>query len=471
MTTIDLDPDRLLPAEPSQRDVARRLYQEVRALPIVSPHGHVDPQLLLTDAPFDDPASLLVTPDHYVTRMLHAHGVPLDALGIPRRGGDVGVAAPREVWRALCTHWDAFRGTPSRHWIEVELAEVFEIPIRPSAADADLLYDRLVERFALPEFRPRALFQRFRVEVLATTDDPCSDLAAHRGLAQDPSWNGRVIPTFRPDALLDPSLPAWADRLDELARVTGVDTGRYPGYLEALADRRRYFSEQGATATDHGPPDPVTVQLTAERAERIFTQALRGSATPDELRAFRGHMLCEMARMSCDDGLVMQLHPGVLRNHHPSTLRDFGTDRGADIPVAVEFTRSLRPLLERYGDHPNFRIVLFTVDESTWSRELAPLAGFYPSVYLGAPWWFLDAPGALLRFREAVTDTAGFAKTSGFVDDTRAFCSIPARHDTARRVDCAFLSRLVVEHRLGEEEAADTARDLAHRLPRRVFRL
>ena len=470
MTTIDLDPDRLLPAEPSQRDVARQLYQGVRGLPIVSPHGHVDPLLLLENAPFDNPASLFVTPDHYVTRMLHAQGVPLDALGIPRRGGDGGVAGPREVWRALCQHWDAFRGTPSRHWIEAELVEVFEVPIRPSAADADLLYDRLIERFALPECRPRALFQRFGVEVLATTDDPCSDLAAHRSLAEDPSWSGRLVPTFRPDGLLDPSLPGWSGRLDELGRAAGVDTRRYPGYLEALEDRRRYFREHGATATDHGPPDPVTVMLSHEHAERLFAQALLGRATPDELQAFRGHMLCEMARMSCDDGLVMQLHPGVLRNHHPPTLRDFGTDRGADIPVAVEFTRSLRPLLERYGDHPNFRIVLFTLDETTWSRELAPLAGFYPSVYLGAPWWFLDTPDAMLRFRAAVTDTAGFAKTSGFVDDTRAFCSIPARHDTARRVDCAFLSRLVVEHRLDEEEAAETAGDLAHRLPRRVFR-
>jgi len=470
VTTIDLDPDRLLPSEPSQRDVARRLYQGVRGLPIVSPHGHVDPLLLLENAPFDNPASLFVTPDHYVTRMLHAQGVPLDALGIPRRGGDGGVAGPREVWRALCQHWDAFRGTPSRHWIEAELVEVFEVPIRPSAADADLLYDRLIERFALPECRPRALFQRFGVEVLATTDEPCSDLAAHRGLAQDPSWSGRVVPTFRPDGLLDPSLPGWPARLDELGRAAGVDTRRYPGYREALADRRRYFREHGATATDHGPPDPLTVLLSHEHAERLFVQALQGLATPDELRAFRGHMLCEMARMSCDDGLVMQLHPGVLRNHHPPTLRDFGTDRGADIPVAVEFTRSLRPLLERYGDHPNLRIVLFTLDETTWSRELAPLAGFYPSVYLGAPWWFLDTPDAMLRFREAVTDTAGFAKTSGFVDDTRAFCSIPARHDTARRVDCAFLSRLVVEHRLDEEEAAETAADLAYQLPRRVFR-
>ena len=468
--SIELHPDRLFPADPSRQDVARRLYDGVRDLPIVSPHGHVEPALLLDNEAFDNPASLFVTPDHYVTRMLHAHGVPLGDLGIARRDGGGAVADPRQTWRLLCQHWEDFRGTPSRYWIEAELAQVFDVPILPSAADADVIYDRLVERFALPQYRPRALFARFGVEVLATTDDPCSDLSAHGRLTADPSWTGRVVPTFRPDAYLDPTLEGWVQRVEELGHVTRSDTAGYRGYIDALAGRREYFKQHGATATDHGPPDPGTLILSRSRAEEIFARALRGKAGSGELGAFRQHMLCEMARMSCDDGLVMQLHPGVLRNHHPPTWRDFGTDRGADIPVAVEFTRALQPLLGLYGTHPNFRMVLFTVDETTWSRELAPLAGFYPSVYIGAPWWFLDTPDAMLRFRAAVTDTAGFAKTCGFVDDTRAFCSIPVRHDTARRVDCAFLSRLVVEHRLGEDEAADTAKDLAYRLPHQVFR-
>ncbi len=471
MTRIDLDPDRLLPAEPSQRAVARRLHQEVGNLPIVSPHGHVDPLLLLEDRPFDDPAALFITPDHYVTRMLHAHGVPLGALGVPRRDGDGSGADPREIWRLLCRHWEAFRGTPSRYWIEAQLAGVFDVPIRPSADDADQIYDRLLERFALPEYRPRALFDRFNVEVLATTDDPCSDLFVHRRLAEDPTWTGRVVPTFRADRYLDPSLDGWSTCIDELGRAAGVDTSSYSGYIEALQERRAHFKRQGATATDHGPPDAGTATLSPAQAERIFVSARGAKASGDETRAFRQHMVCEMARMSCDDGLVMQLHPGVFRNHHPQTWRDHGTDQGADIPVAIEFTRALRPLLDLYGAHPNFRMVVFTLDETTWSRELAPLAGFYPSVYIGAPWWFLDTPDALLRFREAVTDTAGFAKTSGFIDDTRAFGSIPVRHDVARRIDCAYLSRLVVEHRLAEAEAAATARDLAHRLPLEVFRL
>ena len=306
--------------------------------------------------------------------------------------------------------------------------------------------------------------------MLATTDDPCSDLSAHRSLREDPSWNRRVVPTFRADAYLDPSLPGWADRIEQLGSVARLDTTAYPGYIEALESRRAFFISHGATATDQGPPDAGTVILAPSEAARLFARSLQGTAVPEERRAFRQHMLCEMARMSCDDGLVMQLHPGVFRNHHPPTWRDFGTDIGADIPVAIEFTRALQPLLALYGTHPNFRMVLFTLDETTWSRELAPLAGFYPSVYLGAPWWFLDTPDAMLRFRAAVTDTAGFAKTSGFVDDTRAFCSIPVRHDTARRIDCAYLSRLVVEHRLDEDEAVETAADLAHRLPREVFR-
>ena len=471
MTRITLHPERLLPPEPSQREVARRLHQEVRDLPIVSPHGHVDPLLLLEDRPFADPAALFISPDHYVTRLLHAQGVPLGELGVPRRDGAGPVADPHHVWRLLCEHWEAFRGTPSRYWLEAALVEVFDVPIRPSRADADLIYERLVERFALPEYRPRALFERFGVEVLATTDDPCSDLSVHRRLAGDPTWRGRVIPTFRPDVYLDPTREGWAERVGELGRVAGSDTTAYPGFIEALESRRAYFREHGATATDLGPPDAGAEPLSPAEAGRIYSAALRGAAADAELVAFRRHMLCEMARMSCEDGLVMQLHPGVLRDHHPPTWGEFGPDRGADIPITVEFTRALRPLLELYGTHPRFRMVIFTVDEATWSRELAPLAGFYPSVYLGAPWWFLDTPDAMLRFRSAVTDTAGFAKTSGFVDDARAFCSIPVRHDAARRADCAFLSRLVVEHRLDEAEAVETARYLAHRLPREVFRL
>ncbi|HZC27494.1 MAG TPA: glucuronate isomerase [Actinopolymorphaceae bacterium] len=470
MSQIELHPDRLLPPEPSLRSIARWLYDEVADLPIISPHGHVDPGILADDEPFGDPANLLVVPDHYVTRLLHAHGVPFDQLGVPP-GKPVGSAEPREIWRTFCSHFWAFRGTPSRYWLEDELVEVFGIGVRPSAETADELFDKLTERLAAPDCRPRALYERFGIEVLATTDDPSSDLGAHSTLADDPTWKGRVVPTFRPDAYLDPSRPDWAEGVARLGTAAATDTTSYDGYIAALEQRRAYFKQHGATATDHGHADAGSQPLDIADARTIFTAALGGTATAAEQIAFRRHMLSEMARMACDDGLVMQLHPAVLRDHHTETFETYGRDVGGDIPVAAEYTRALRPLLERYGTHPNFRMVLFTTDEDVFSREIAPLAGFYPSVFVGAPWWFIDTPDAILRFRQAVTDTVGFHKTAGFVDDTRAYCSIPVRHDMARRLDCGFLARLVAEHRLPEDEAMETARDLAYRLPSTTFRL
>ncbi|MGI8695696.1 MAG: glucuronate isomerase [Mycobacteriales bacterium] len=464
-------PDRLLPADPATRSLARSLLAGVTGLPIVSPHGHVDAGLLADDTPWTDPATLFVTPDHYVTRLLHADGIGLHRLGLPADGRS-DRADPREVWRLLCAHWTLFRGTPSRYWLQSELADVFDVDPVLTPATADDLFDTLTKRLARPEFRPRALFERFNIELLATTDDPCSDLSAHSRLAADPGWHGRVVPTFRPDAYLDASNPReWKRAVTRLGEVSDVDTMTYGGYLRALAARRAYFIERGCTATDHGPADARTDPLSDADAERIYATALSGAGSGSDAVAFRRHMLGEMARMSCDDGLVMQLHPGVLRGHHLPTARSFGPDTGHDIPLAVEFTRALRPLLSRYGTHPAFRLVLFTTDEDVYSREIAPLAGFYPSVYVGAPWWFLDTPDAMRRFREAVTDTAGFSRTAGFVDDTRAYCSIPARHDAARRVDCGYLATLVVEHRLGEDEAHEVAADLAYHLPKRVFRL
>ncbi|HEX3907790.1 MAG TPA: glucuronate isomerase [Mycobacteriales bacterium] len=463
------DPDRLLPADPGVRGLARRIHDHVADLPIVSPHGHVDPRVLLDDVAFSDPTTLLVSPDHYVFRLLHASGVPLESLGVGR--DTLTEDQARAAWRLLCAHWQVFRGTPVRYWLETELAEIFGVTERLSADTADAVYDDVAACLGRPEFRPRALFERFGIEVLATTDDPTDDLAAHAALRADPTWHGRVIPTFRPDGLLEPDSPGWVEAIAALGRVSGIDTGSYAGFVAALENRRRYFIEHGAVSSDHAHLDVRTDPLDAPEADRIYRSAVRGMATTEETTAFRRHMLGEMARMSCDDGLVMTLHPGVCRNHHPATFERFGPDTGHDIPVSAEFTRALRPMLERYGTHPNLHVVLFTVDETTFSREIAPLAGFYPSVYVGAPWWFLDAPDAIRRFRAAVTETVGFSRTSGFVDDTRAFCSIPARHDMSRRVDAGYLAGLVAEHRLDEDEALDTARALVVDNPRRVFKL
>ncbi|WP_158861706.1 glucuronate isomerase [Leifsonia sp. AG29] len=470
MTALAPHPDRLFPADPAERALARRLHAAVADLPIVSPHGHVPASVLADDEPFPDPSALLITPDHYVTRMLHAVGVPLSDLGLARDGVPSEVPG-RTVWRTLCEHWDLFLGTPVRFWFESEFSEVFGLTEQPSPANADDLYDQLSATLASPEFRPRALFDRFRIAVLATTDDPADDLEAHARLASDPTFTGRVVPTFRADRYMHPEEQDWPVRLRALAERADVDTSTYAGLLEALRARRAAFAAAGATATDTGVLDAGCEPLEPAEASRIHRAALDGSMTSGEAVAYRRNMLYRLAEMSADDGLVMQLHPGVHRNHHRPTFEAYGPDTGHDLPAVGAFTAPLAPILRDFGTNPTFRLVLFTVDESTFSREIAPLAGFYPSVYAGAPWWFLDTPAAILRYRQAITDSAGFTKTSGFIDDTRAFCSIPARHDMSRRVDSSYLASLVLTHQVSEEDAFRIARRLVDDVPRATFRL
>jgi len=404
-----------------------------------------------------------------MTRLLHADGVTLEGLGAGQ--GPLPEAAARKVWRRLYERWEVFAGTPVRFWLEVELAEIFGVSLRPSTETSDTIFDQVAERLADDTFRPRALYERFRIKVLATTADPCDDRAAHAALAADPSSPGRVIPNFRPDRYLEPQRPNWAASIRQLRGAADIDTGDYPRYVAALESRRRFFVEHGATSTDHRHPDARTDPLTDGEASRIYRSALAGEGTGPDASAFRRHMLCEMARMWGEDGLVMSLHCEVRRDHHSATAARFGTDVDVDIPIGIEFTDALRPLLELFGTHRGCHLVVFTVDETVWSCELVPLAGFYPSVFVGVPWWFLDAPDAIGRFRAAVTETAGFTRTPGFVDDTRAFCSIPARHDMARRLDAGYLARLVAEHRLDETEAVTIAADLAVGQSTRVFKL
>lgn len=472
-TPLAPHPDRLFPADPGARAVARTVYEAVRDLPIISPHGHVDAAVIAHDQPFPDPAALLVTPDHYVLRLLHANGVGLQDLGRPDRSGTRPLPDGREVWRRLAEHWDDFAGTPVRYWFETELHDVFGLTEQPSAANADEQYDHIAAALATPALRPRALFDAFGIEVLATTDGPADDLAAHARLAADPSFTGRVLPTFRADAVFDPSRSDWRHVVASIGEASGIDTGTHDGLLAALRDRRRYFIEHGATATDTGVLDAGSSPLSATERSRIHAAAVRGPSgvTPAEAVAYRHDMLFRWAEMSVEDGLVMQLHPGVLRNHHTPTLERFGPDTGHDLPAVGAFTEPLRPLLEAFGTAPGFHLVLFTVDETVFSREIGPLAGFYPAVYAGAPWWFIDTPAAIGRYRAAVTDSAGFTKTSGFIDDTRAYCSIPARHDMARRADAAYLASLVVTHQLSEEDAVHTARRIVSDIPRATFKL
>jgi glucuronate isomerase len=467
---IIMDEDRLFPVEPTQRRIARRLYGEVKALPIVSPHGHTDPRWYADDIAFSNPTELFLIPDHYLFRMLYSQGVPLEKLGVPRVDGGPVESDPRKIWRLFADHYHLFRGTPSRMWLEHVFYFLFGIDQRLDSANADEIYDTLAAALARPEFRPRALYERFSIEALCTTDSPLDSLEHHRKL-RNSGWKGRVLPCFRPDSAVDPEFPGFANNVARLGEITGEDTATWEGYLKAVAARRRFFKEMGCVSTDHGHPSAVTADLDASACRELFGKALQGALSAEEAELFRGQMLTEMVRMSLDDGLVIQIHPGAWRNHNAELSRKFGRDKGADIPTPTDYVRALKPLLDRFGNEPDLTVVLFTLDETSYSRELAPLAGHYPILRLGPPWWFFDSPEGMMRFKRLVVETAGFYNTVGFNDDTRAFLSIPARHDMARRIDCAFLSELVSQHRLDEDEAAEVAVDLAYRLAKRAYKL
>jgi glucuronate isomerase len=464
-----LDPNRLFPAEGTVRAIAVELYETVRNLPIISPHGHTDPQWFAENKPFPNPAALFIQPDHYIFRMLYSQGVSMESLGVPQVDGKQ-QADPREVWRIFARHYYLFRGTPTRLWIDYAFEHVFGLKDRLSEANADEYYDAIDSALQTPEFLPRALFDRFHLEVLATTDAAVDSLEHHRAIKSS-GWGGRVIPTFRPDAVVDAEYLGFQDNLKKLGEVAGEDVSSWKGYLNALRQRRAFFKANGATATDHGHLTAMTADLPLHEAEALYGRIFSGNTQPGDVELFQAQMLTEMAGMSVEDGLTMQLHPGSIRNHNAAVYAKFGRDKGADIPSPTEYVRSLRPLLNKYGNEPGFTFILFTLDESTYARELAPLAGHYPCLRLGPSWWFHDSPEGMMRFREQVTETAGFYNTVGFNDDTRAFLSIPARHDVARRVDCAFLARLVAEHRLDKTEALELAKDLTVGLVRKAYKL
>jgi glucuronate isomerase len=458
--------DRLFSAEPAARAIARTLYASIKDLPIVSPHGHTQAAWFARNEHFPDPATLFVQPDHYVYRMLYSQGVSLDDLEI----GQPKLKYPRKVWRIFANHYYLFRGTPTRIWLDFAFYQLFGLNMRLSEATADLYFDTISEKLRAPEFLPRALFERFNLEVLATTDSPLDSLADHQTI-RDSNWRARILPTFRPDSVVDPEFTGFAANIAALGQQEGEDTSTWTGYLNALRKARARFRSLGCTATDHGHPTPQTADLSTHEAEDLFQRVLSGNVDTGQQELFRAQMLTEMARMSLDDGLVMQIHPGSVRNHNRALHHRYGRDIGADIPRPTNYVDALRPLLDRFGNESNLTIILFTLDESTYSRELAPLAGHYPCLRLGPPWWFHDSPEGMLRFREQATETAGFYNTVGFNDDTRAFLSIPARHDVARRVDCAFLAKLVSEHRLAEDEAFDVAHALTYGLVKQAYKL
>jgi glucuronate isomerase len=465
-----LHPDRLLPADPGVRQIARTLYERTKALPIVSPHGHCDPAAFADDRAFDGLATELVTKDHYILRMLYSQGVPLEALGVQPLDGGPATTDGRQIWRELAARVSLFWGTPSKLWLDHTLQEVFGVEEQLDAKNADVLYDQISARLSQEDFRPRALFDRFGIEFLATTDGALDPLASHARLRQS-GWAGRVVPTFRPDDVVDPDRPGFHARLAALGALTGADTSSWAGYLDALRSRRAAFIAAGATASDHGHPSPVTADLSPGDAADLFARIIDGKGRADDSELFRGHMLVEMAAMSLDDGLALQIHAGAWRDHNPTVAARFGPDQGADMPTRVDYVGGLKPLLDRFGNEPGLTVVVYTLDESTYSRELAPLAGHYPALRLGPPWWFFDSPEGIGRFYHSVVETAGFANTVGFNDDARSLLSVPARHDVARRLQAGYLAGLVTEHRLEEEDAVETAEDLAYNLARQAFRV
>ncbi|WP_088307469.1 glucuronate isomerase [Novosphingobium sp. B 225] len=460
-----LHPDRLLPADPGTRDIARELYRAVQGVPIISPHGHTDPAWFAGNAPFGNAAELLLHPDHYVFRMLYSQGVPLAALGIGNPDAD-----PRESWRLFAARYHLFRGTPSRMWLDWVFAEVFGLDQLLSADTADRYFDTITAALATDAFRPRALFERYNIEVIATTESPLDSLEHHAAIRSS-GWQGRVITAYRPDPVVDPEFEGFRDNLALLSDLTGEDCLSWTGYLAAHRQRRAFFAAHGATSTDHGHPTAQTADLSPAHAAALFAKVSSGAFTPAEAELFRAQMLTEMAAMSVEDGLVMQLHPGSFRNHNAQLFAALGRDKGADIPTRTDYVHALKPLLDRFGNEARLSLILFTLDESVYARELAPLAGHYPCLRLGPAWWFHDSPEGMRRFREMTTETAGFYNTVGFNDDTRAFLSIPARHDVARRVDCSFLARLVAEHRIQDWEAAELAQDLSYNLAKRAHKL
>jgi glucuronate isomerase len=468
--TLNLDPHRFLPSDPQVRPIAIRLFGAVEALPIISPHGHTDPGWFSGNEPFEDAVSLLLWPDHYLLRMLMSQGVPLESLGLQPSDAAPASTDRRSIWRLFAQHYRAFRATPSRLWLDHVFAGVFGLEVRLAPETADHYFDAINTALATPGYLPRALYERFGIEVLATTEGALDSLEHHAALAKS-NWTGRVITTFRPDDVIDPDRADFTDNVLRLGELAGEDSASWHGYLASLANRRAFFRSLGATATDHGHPTARTADLSPLQAKELFVRLLVSKRRPGDAELFRAQMLTEMARMSCEDGMVMQLHAGAWRNHNEALYNRFGRDKGGDFPTRTEFTAALKPLLDRFGSNPDFLLVLFTLDESTYSRELAPLAGHYSCVKLGPPWWFHDAPEAMLRFRRQCTESAGFYNTVGFNDDTRAFFSIPARHDLARRIDCSYLAELVATGRLDEDEAAEVAVDLAYRLAKAAYRL
>ena len=465
-----LNPYRFFDTDNKVKKIAYELYMQIRNLPIISPHGHVDPAILANNEPFPDPAELIIIPDHYIYRLLYSQGIPLESLGILTRNGSSVETEHRKIWQIFAENFYLFAGTPTGIWLTHELTEVFGINKKLNGKNAMVIYDILQDLLLSPEFLPRVLFKRFNIEVLITTDSASDALDNHRKIHQS-DWDGRVIPCFRPDEVVNITADSWKKEIENLSEAAKIEINSYTKFIKAIENRRVYFKSMGAVSTDQGIISPYTNQLTVREADTIFQRALQGKATDKNAALFTANMLMEMARMSIEDGLVMQIHPGSLRNHNKTIFNKFGMDRGGDIPLQTEYTRNLYELLNKYGNDTRLTLVVFTLDESTYSRELAPLAGHYPAMKLGPAWWFHDSIEGMTRFKKRVIETASIYNTVGFNDDTRAFVSIPARHDLSRRIDANFLAKLVTRYIIDMDDAEKMACALAYDLAKITYKL
>ncbi|OGS17960.1 MAG: glucuronate isomerase [Elusimicrobia bacterium RIFOXYA2_FULL_40_6] len=468
---LTLHPDRFFSPDPEIRKIARELYVSVKDLPIISPHGHVNPKIFADPAySFGNPTELFIIPDHYLFRMLYSQGISMESLGVPRIDGGETEKDPKKIWKIFADNFYLYRGTPTGIWLEYELSEVFGIRERLSSETAAEIYDEISKKLKDPKFSPRVLFDRFKIEVLATTDSAADTLEYHKMIKKS-GWKGKVIPTFRPDSIMDISRKDWRENVDELSSVSGIDIHNYETFIRALRERREFFKTLGATATDIVSLTPYTAELSKNEIDAIFSSALEGKSTPQDALRFTAFMVMEMARLSIEDGLVMQLHVGCYRNHNREVFEKFGPDKGCDIPIPLEFTKNLQPLLNKYGNNPRLTLIVFTLDEANYSRELAVLAGHYPAMKIGPAWWFHDSINGMTRYREQVTETAGLYNTTGFVDDTRAFLSIPSRHDLARRVDANWIAGLQARHIITNTDAKEMIKDTAYRLAKKAYKL
>jgi glucuronate isomerase len=470
MRKSPLNPHRFFDSDPTIRKIANELYHEVKDLPIISPHGHVDPKILAENSPFPDPTELILIPDHYVFRMLYSQGLSMESLGIPTFDGTPVESDHRKIWQTFADHYYLFDATPTGAWLGFEFGEVFGIQEKLNSDNGMKIYDQLQEKLQSPEFLPRTLFNKFNIEVLSTTDAAADTLEYHKQIISS-DWQGKVIPCFRPDTVVNIDAPGWKSAINELSKASDIEINSYKNFIRAIENRREYFKVLGATSTDQGIINPYTHHLSDNEAESLISHALKGTVTEDDAKLFTANMLMEMARMSIEDGLVMQIHPGSFRNHNDYLFKKFGPDKGCDIPLQTEYTRNLHQLLNKYGNDTRLSLIVFTLDETSYSRELAPLAGHYPAMKLGPAWWFHDSIEGMTRYREQVTETAGIYNTVGFNDDTRAFPSIPARHDVSRRVDANFLARKVSRHIIDMDAARRMIKALAYDLVKKAYKL